>query len=289
MQPSPFDLWLSTTVAADVATTKHAGAQALAERQQRRLAALIASALHRSPLYRHLLEGADPHGLVLGDMPIVRKAELMQRFDEWCTDPAIRLDAVRRFVADPANIGRSFLDRYVVWESSGSTGEPAFFVQDAAAMAVYDALEALRKPDLAPLRHLLDPWGMSDHIVFVGAVGGHFASNVSMERIRLLNPLLSGKLASISFLRPIEQVVAELHELAPTVVATYPSAAVLLADEALAGRLRITPREFWTGGETLSSSMRSTSSGRLAVASSTATAHRSSSRSLASAPMARFT
>jgi phenylacetate-CoA ligase len=253
---SPFDPWLSTTAAADVATTKHAGAQALAERQQRRLAALIASALHRSPFYRRLLAGAGPRGLCLDDMPVVRKAELMHRFDEWCVDPAIRLDAVRRFVADRANIGRSFLDRYVVWESSGSTGEPAFFVQDAASMAVYDALEALRRPDLTPLRRLLDPWGLSERIVFVGAVGGHFASYASIERVRLLNPMLSGKLTSVSFLQPIDRVVAALREPAPTVVATYPSAAVVLADEALAGRLAITPREFWTGGETLSSSMR---------------------------------
>jgi phenylacetate-coenzyme A ligase PaaK-like adenylate-forming protein len=256
MQP-PFDPWLSSTIAADVATTRHAGSRALAERQQRRLAALIGSALHRSPLYRHLLKGAEPQGVCLSDMPIVHKAELMSRFDQWCTDPAIRLEALRGFVAEPANIGRAFLDRYVVWESSGSTGEPAIFVQDAAAMAVYDALEALRKPDLAPVRHLLDPWGLGERIVFVGAVGGHFASTVSLERIRLLNPMLADKLASVSFLQPIERVVAALHRLAPTVVATYPSAAVVLADEALAGRLRITPRELWTGGETLSLPMRS--------------------------------
>ena len=85
-------------------------------------------------------------------MPIVRKAELMRSFDTWCCDPALRLEPLRRFVADPGNIGRPFLDRYTVWESSGSSGEPAVFVQDAAAMAVYDALEALRKPDLRPMR-----------------------------------------------------------------------------------------------------------------------------------------
>jgi len=161
MQP-PFDLWLSTTVAADVVATTHAKAADLAERQQRRLAALISSAIHRSPLYRHLLTGAGPHGLRLQDMPIVRKPELMRRFDEWCTDPAIRIDALHRFLADPASVGRPFLDRYVVWESSGSTGVPGVFVQDAAAMAVYDALEALRKPDLMPLRHLLDPWELGE-------------------------------------------------------------------------------------------------------------------------------
>ena len=58
MQP-PFDLWISTTVAADVAATMHMSVESLAERQQRRLAAVISSAIHRSPLYRHLLKGAD--------------------------------------------------------------------------------------------------------------------------------------------------------------------------------------------------------------------------------------
>ncbi|MGZ8261108.1 MAG: phenylacetate--CoA ligase family protein [Caldimonas sp.] len=254
VQP-PFDPWRSTTVAADVAMARHASDAALAERRQRRLAALISSAIDGSALYRSLLRGAGPD-TGLQDMPIVRKAELMLRFDEWCTDPAIRIDALHRFVADPANIARPFLDRYVVWESSGSTGQPGLFVQDAAAMAVYDALEALRKPDLAPLGRLLDPWGLAERIVFVGAVGGHFASTVSIERLRLLNPLLARQISSVSFLQPLERLVAEVQERRPTVLTTYPSVAVLLADESLAGRLSISPREVWTGGETLSAAMR---------------------------------
>jgi phenylacetate-CoA ligase len=51
-------------------------------------------------------------------------------------------------------------------------------------------------------------------------------------------------------------LVAELEEPAPTVMTTYPSAAVLLARESLAGRLKIEPKEIWTGGETLSPTMR---------------------------------
>jgi phenylacetate-coenzyme A ligase PaaK-like adenylate-forming protein len=40
------------------------------------------------------------------------------------------------------------------------------------------------------------------------------------------------------------------------VLATYPTAAVMLAGEAQRGRLRCRPREVWTGGETLSPAMR---------------------------------
>ena len=63
-------------------------------------------------------------------------------------------------------------------------------------------------------------------------------------------------LHDVSFLQPTAALVAQLNTLAPTVITTYPSAAVLLADEYSAGRLRCRPREVWTGGETLTEKMR---------------------------------
>ncbi|MGO4392397.1 phenylacetate--CoA ligase family protein [Variovorax sp. M-6] len=254
--PPPLDLWLSGTVAVDVALALHAPAAAIAARQARRLGELLASARQHSALYRRLLEGRDPSDLRLEDLPVAHKAELMRRFDEWVTDPCLRLEELRRFVADRRRIAEPFQGRYVVWESSGSSGEPGIFVQDAAAMAVYDALESLRRPVLRPLQRLLDPWGLGERIAFVGATDGHFASTVSIERLRRLNPALSSRLRGISFLQPAAGMVAELNALAPTVIATYPSAAVLLAEERLAGRLRSSPQEVWTGGEDMSAAKR---------------------------------
>jgi phenylacetate-CoA ligase len=253
--PTPFDPWKSMTVAADVALASRASGDDLARRTAARLDELLESAIHRSPLYRRRLQGRTraPH---LADMPVVRKADLMRSFDTWCCDPSLRLEALRRFVADPRNIGQPFLGRYTVWESSGSSGEPALFVQDAAAMAVYDALEALRKPDLRPMRWSYDPLGLGERIVFLGAIGGHFASTVSIERLRALNPLLAISISSVSFLEPIERIVAQLDACRPGVIATYPSAAVLLAGEFLGGRMHTTPKEIWTGGETLTPAMR---------------------------------
>ncbi|HSC63690.1 MAG TPA: AMP-binding protein, partial [Caldimonas sp.] len=250
-----FDPWRSASVAMDVAVASRAPAAELARRSESRLQELLEAAVHRSPRYRRLLHRRSGP-LRLQDFPIARKDELMDSFDSWCCEPELRIGPLRRFVADPANIGRPFLDRYVVWESSGSSGKPALFVQDAGAMAVYDALEVLRKPQLRPLHQLMDPWGLGERVVFVGATGGHFASTVSIERLRRINPLLARSVSSISFLQPIERVVAQLEERQPTIVATYPSAAVLLADEFRAGRLRCAPREVWTGGETLTAAMR---------------------------------
>ena len=79
--------------------------------------------------------GEDNKRVRLQDLPIVHKAELMHRFSDWVTDPAVTLEALQRFTADPTQIGDPFLGRYAVWESSGSSGEPGIFIQDAAAMA----------------------------------------------------------------------------------------------------------------------------------------------------------
>jgi phenylacetate-coenzyme A ligase PaaK-like adenylate-forming protein len=251
-----FDPWLSGSVAAEVAIASHADLDTLSALQTQRLAHLLTAAARGSCIYRRLLHGRAPAAWRLRDLPVMHKAELMHRFDEWVTDPVLKLDALRRFTADRRRIAEPFLGRYIVWESSGSSGEPGIFVQDAAAMAVYDALEALRRPNLCPLNRLVDPWYLGERIAFVGATGGHFASTVSMERLRCLQPALSGRMHGVSFLQPVSELVAELQALAPTIIATYPSAAVLLAQERMAGRLDIALREVWTGGETLSPAMR---------------------------------
>lgn len=251
----PFDPWLSCRLAADVAAASRCSAAALAQRQRQRLTALLQNAASRSALYEQVLRGLDPASVALHQLPVMHKQELMASFERWVCDPALELGALRRFMADRRRIAQPFAGRYVVWESSGSSGEPGVFVQDAAAMAVYDALEGSRRTVMRPPADALDPW-LSGRVAFVGAIDGHFAATVSMQRLRLLNPVLAGRLHGVSFLQPVHELVAELRALAPDVMATYPSAAVLLAEERLAGRLPLKLREVWAGGETLSPAMR---------------------------------
>lgn len=252
---TPAELMQGAGIALDVMLATHEAPAALAARQAQRLAALLAAARH-SPLYRPLLAGRDPARLALSDLPVSSKPWLMARFDDWCADRQVTRDALRRFMADRRHIGEPFAGRYTVWESSGSRGEPGLFVQDAGAMAVYDALEALRRPPLRPVDRLLDPWYLGERLAFVGAIDGHFASTVSLRRLQRLNPALGPRLHLLSFLLPMPELVAQLNALAPTIMATYPSMAVLLAEQRAAGRLHVSPREVWCGGETLTPGMR---------------------------------
>jgi phenylacetate-coenzyme A ligase PaaK-like adenylate-forming protein len=103
---------------------------------------------------------------------------------------------------------------------------------------------------------LCDPFYLGERFAFVGAIDGHFASHVSVQRQRNGNPWLERTWHSFSILQPTATLVAALNAFAPTIIATYPTAAALLADEAAHGRLRVRPQEVWTGGETLSPPVR---------------------------------
>jgi phenylacetate-coenzyme A ligase PaaK-like adenylate-forming protein len=256
---SDFDPWHSATVATEVWLASAADRAAVLDRQRRRLTALVESARRHTRLHAERLR------CIADDAPLARlprldKRTLMARFADGVSDPALTLHGLRDFVADRRTIGTPYCGRYTVWESSGSSGEPALFVQDPGAMAVYDALEALRRPRReGVLPSWSDPFGLGalgERQCFVGAVEGHFASEVSLQRLRRLNPWLGTALRSFTILQPLPDLVAALNEWQPAVVATYPTAAVMLAGEQKRGALRLRLRELMTGGETLAPAQR---------------------------------
>lgn len=239
---------------ADVLAAPRLSPSALARQREQRWAALAAAAMH-APAWRERLQQSPQGKLRLQDQPVLQKRELMQDFEGYLTEPLRRAD-VEQWIADPGRIAFPLAGRYTVWESSGSSGAPGIYVQDAQAMAIYDCLEALRPARLRPLQSWFDPFGIVERTAFVGAIDGHFASTVTLRRLARQNPWLAARIDLLSFLRPMAETVAALNRRPPTVLATYPSMAVLLAEEFIAGRLRHPPRELWTGGETLTPAVR---------------------------------
>ena len=251
-----FDPVLMSAMMLDVIASGLALPEAIAAHQQVRLTRLLEAASRGSRLYRERLRRVIPGVTPLRDLPTVTRGELMARFDDWVTDPKLKLAELQEFTSVRRRIGESYLDKYVIWESSGSSHQPGVFVQDATAMAVYDALETLRRSVPRFLHRCYDPMFLAERVAFVGATNGHFASVVSIQRLRQINPLMAKTVRCFSILRSTATLVEELNAFAPTVIVTYPTAAALLADVAGRGLLRFKPMEVWTGGEKLSAAAR---------------------------------
>jgi phenylacetate-coenzyme A ligase PaaK-like adenylate-forming protein len=229
----------------------------LARRARARLAALLRFARAHVPLYQRLYREPGPIAtLKLADLPVLNKSQLMADLPASLADRDLSRSAIDAFLADPTRIGWPFAGHYAVWTSSGSTGVPGTFVHDGDALAVYDALELLRFRGLSIAPLPASPFLARERYAMVSAVDGHFAGISTVQRLRRNFPLLAPFVRPFSVLQPLPDLVAQLNAYRPTLLATYPTVADLLADEQCAGRLQLSLEELWCGGETLSAATR---------------------------------
>jgi phenylacetate-coenzyme A ligase PaaK-like adenylate-forming protein len=252
--PDPFE---TAACAWDVTRAHWLAPAAIESLARRRWLALVEFARERSPFYRQHyadVDAGDPQ--LLPHLPPVTKKLLMADLDRVFTVAALRGQALRQFVEDPARIGLPFAGDCAVWTSSGTSGEPGVFVHDRHALAVYDALQLFRfRGASASVEGRVLPFA-AERFALVAATGGHFAGAASIERLRRTFPWLKAQLRVISLMQPLPGVVAELDAYRPDVLATYPTMASLLAEEQRAGRLNIAPAQVWTGGEGLTDAAR---------------------------------
>jgi phenylacetate-CoA ligase len=229
--------------------TRTAGLAAVEAARRDHFAALVRFARQRSPFYREVYGGLPSDISAPALLPVVTKHGLMARFEDWVTDPAIRRLDIDTFLADRTHIGERYLGRYIVWKSSGSTGEPGIYVQDDAALAVYDALVAVQLSAANLAGRCVAGLFKGGRAALIAATGDHFASVASWERVCRSSPGLAAR--GFSIMEPLDHLVAELNAFAPAYLASYPTMLTLLAEERAAGRLRIAPTIVWSGGEFL--------------------------------------
>jgi phenylacetate-coenzyme A ligase PaaK-like adenylate-forming protein len=249
--------WGATSRAFEIGVTRIGGRKAIEAAAARRSAELIAFTRAHSRFYRDAWRSLPAGELSLAALPAVHKPDLMARFDDWTTDRRIDRRGVEAFLRDRSHIGDEYLGRFVVWKSSGSTGEPGIFVQDAAALTVYDALLAVQLQS-APLAGRY-AWGLiaqGGRAALIAATGDHFASIASWQRVCRGHPWPIAR--AFSVLDPLPSLVAQLNEYQPAFLASYPTTLTMLASEQREGRLRIAPSCVWSGGECLGSAAAAT-------------------------------
>jgi phenylacetate-coenzyme A ligase PaaK-like adenylate-forming protein len=211
--------------------------------QRERLTELAEHAAALSPFWRERL----PRGrLELTELPVLTKAELMERFDELVTDPRLRGDELLDHLAQVED-DTLYLGEYRVMTSSGSSGRKAVFVYDRAAWRGVLTM-FLRRSEWVGLRPRLPRTRLA-------MIGGGAPTHMSRRGAQCLDVGVH-RLLPLAVTQPLADLVAALTRFRPDFVNVYPSTAGLLADEQLAGRLRLDLRGMTTNSEPLTASMR---------------------------------
>lgn len=190
----------------------------------------------------------------LEELPVLTKAMVMENFDDLVTNRTVRIEDVRAHMASNRE-GNRFLDRYWVTATSGSTGNPGIFLfnEDEWADIVASfgrAHEWAGVPMTPPHRMKMasvaslstgSPWHM----------GAQVANTFQSKWMRAWMPTLSFDAA-----QPLAEIVKQLNEWQPHMLAGYASMMRILAGEQLAGRLRIHPHMIIPGSEVLTEETR---------------------------------
>ncbi|MBQ5311933.1 MAG: phenylacetate--CoA ligase family protein [Oscillospiraceae bacterium] len=223
--------------------------EGLRKLQKKRLTELVSYAREKSPFYRKLYEGIGDN-YSLEDLPPVTKPQIMSEFDSVVTDRSITMKRIDKFTSDTENIGRMIDGRYLIFKTSGSTGNPAVVLYDKQCIDTSSAIAAFRtfarKEDLSKfMKHGKRTAGVfADH-------GFYLACGMS-RYLQLKMPSKQTKI-TVDVNAPEEQIVRELNSFQPAMLSGYPSNLALLADiEALS----IHPDVVITGGELLTDEIR---------------------------------
>ena len=218
-----------------------------------RLLKTLRYAFKNSVYYNKKFQKCVRNNVPFEEYPVTTKLNLMNHFNQIVTDSNIHLSDVKDFISDPRNIGRKFMGKYYVWESSGTNGVQGIYLQDEACMQAYQALEATRKPIMSSYTHLLNQIFGTERIAYIGALNQHYASTASIEILKNTFPALKKIVRNFSIFESMHKLASELNKYQPSIIITYPSMASSLTG---CSTLNIQPRELWLGGERLSKTQR---------------------------------
>jgi len=217
--------------------------------QRKRLTKLVKCARSNSPYYKELYSGLKDD-FQLSDLPPVTKPELMAHFDDVLTDRNITMKRIDDFTSDLGNIGRMIDDKYLIFKTSGSTGNPAVVLYDKQNIDVSSAIAAFRtfarKEDYDKfMKH-----GKKTAGVFAD-YGFYLACGMS-KYLQLKMPHKKTKI-NVDVNAPEAKIISDLNAFQPSMLSGYPSNLALLADFK---ELSIHPDVVITGGELLTNQIR---------------------------------
>jgi phenylacetate-coenzyme A ligase PaaK-like adenylate-forming protein len=205
----------------------------------------VASA--RSSWHRERLAAIDPDDVAVEDietLPVMTKSDLMNNFDDIVTDRRLGRAVCEKHLDELVDDAYLF-DEFHVVASGGSSGQRGVFVYGWEAWATCY---------LSAVRFQMRDWFSDPELANVPRVAAVVAAAKATHISGALGRTFSGTGTTRHFLPvtlPVDEIVAGLNDVQPTILQGYSSVVHRLALEVRRGRLRIQPRRINTISEPL--------------------------------------
>ena len=216
--------------------------------QYKRLKKLVKYAKNNSEYFNKLYKEVK-EDFKLEDLPTTNKIDLMNNFDTYITDKSINMNKIEEFTSDIDNVGRMINNKYLIFKTSGSTGNPVVVLYDKKNIDVSSSVAAFRtfarKEDFkAFMKNGKRTAGVFAKYGFYLACG--------MSRYLELKMKKNNKI-TIDVNSKEENIIKELNSFNPSMLSGYPSNLALLSNFK---ELTIKPDVVITGGELLTDEIR---------------------------------
>lgn len=221
--------------------------------QQRRLKELVTYVKANSPYFARLYEDIETDA-PLSSFPVTSKVEMMAHFDEWLTDRSISKDKVEHFMSDLSNVGKKIDGKYLVYSTSGSTGNPCIVLYDDTTINISSAIGVLRS--FARKQDIKTFTKRGGKTIALFADNGFYLGCGSVRYNLRKMPWKKNKMKTCDIRKPTREIVDILNDFQPSMIGCYPTALEILASEQEKDRLHISPAIIMTGGEKLNDDVR---------------------------------
>jgi phenylacetate-CoA ligase len=165
---------------------------------------------------------------------------MMEHYDELVTDRQLRRDELLAWV-ERLERDELYLGEYRAMTTSGSSGQKGLFVYDASGWQAIAAMFFRQSAWMGVKPRLPRRFRMC-------LIGGAAPSHMSRQGSATLGVGIH-RFLGLPLTLPIERMVAELNRFQPEFLNVYPSMALRLAEEQLAGRLRLSLTMMSTSSE----------------------------------------
>ena len=218
----------------------------LTKKQNRQLKELVKYVKKHSPRLAELYKGIDDN-FNLRDLPVTTKEMIMKDYDNWITTSDFTLRDLEEYTANVNQAGELYQDKYIVVETSGSTGYPFYMAYNRAESSVMTSkVNETLNTKFILYRPACFLFPFDKHILSI------CTTKHSIRKYPLMKKYLILKDSNI----PMEEMVEFLNEVQPKILCTYVSTVEMLAKEQIKGNLHLNLKEIIMGGENLSTKTR---------------------------------